>query len=337
MTAFRMPRVGTSRASTGRAHPTSSGPVAASLRPSSAKLPLQCRYGPCRAFWSFWRLRQDLSVVAQRLRNEVRAPRRYAGCRRERVRRAWWLLLAVASSPREIRAQVNVEPLRQQVAEEGFGARLRASAASYAGNTRGVIFGSSGLVGVDGSRNFAFINLSGDYAKLNGVVSVAKWFGHVRHDYQLNGYLWWEEYAQIESDRFRRVALRQLIGTGPRFGLFQRDYLRVFYGASYMYEHTNLDTSASGGRGEGDAHRFGNYLSATLRAHDRIVLSSVTYVQPRIDAPTNFKLLSVNGAEFVVTKRLRSRIDATYRYDSVTPPDVRRSDLELKSALELAF
>jgi hypothetical protein len=253
------------------------------------------------------------------------------------VKKPLWVLLVLASWGRPASAQVNVEPLRQQVAEQGFGARLRASVASYAGNTRGVIFGSSALVGVDGRRNFAFVSLSGDYSKLNGVVSVAKWFGHVRHDYQLNGFLWWEEYAQIESDRFRRVELRELVGTGPRFGLFQRAYLQIFYGASYMYEHTDLDTNASGGRGEGGAHRFSNYLSATLRAQERIVLSSVTYVQPRFDEPTDATVLSVNSAEFVVTKRLRSRIDATYRYDSVTPPDVRRSDLELKSALELAF
>ena len=42
----------------------------------------------------------------------------------------------------------------------------------------------------------------------------------------------------------------------------------------------------------------------------------------------------MSDLEFVVTDLLRSRIDATYRYDSVTPPDVHRSDLELKSALE---
>lgn len=242
------------------------------------------------------------------------------------------LLFAKASA-----AQVNIEPLRQQVAERGFGARVRASVASYAGNTRGVIFGSAGLMGVQGSRNMAFLTLSGDYTRLNGEVSVAKWFGHARHDYQVNGLLWWEEYAQIESDRFRRVTLRELVGTGPRLGLLQSEQLQLFYGASYMYEHTNLDTNSAGGRGEGGSHRFSNYLAVTLRAHERIVLSSVTYVQPRFDQPDDVTVLSVNGAEFVVTQRLRSRIDATYRYDSVTPADVRRSDLELKSALELTF
>jgi hypothetical protein len=234
-------------------------------------------------------------------------------------------------------AQVNTEPFRQQVAQHGFGGRLRASVASYAGNTRGVIFGSAGIVGVNGQRHFAFLALSGDYARLNDVESVAKWFGHLRHDYQLNSYLWWEEYGQIESDRFRRVRVRELVGTGPRVGIVQTEALQLFLGSSYMLEHTELDTTETDAPGQGLAHRSSNYISALLRAHQRIVLSSVTYVQPRFDRPKDITVLSVNGAEFTVTPLLHSRMDVTYRYDSVTPADVRKSDLELKSSLELAF
>lgn len=246
------------------------------------------------------------------------------------------VLLLVASTP-AAKAQVNIEPYRQQVAEQGFGAGVRASMASYAGNTRGVIFGSAGLVGVHGPRNFAFLTLSGDYARLNGEVSVAKWFGHLRHEYRLLGWLAWEEYAQIESDRFRHVKLRELVGTGPRFTLAHTDPFQLYYGASYMFEHTNLDTTSLAGRGEGGAHRFSNYLSAVLRAHERITLSSVTYYQPRFDEPSDFIVLSVNGADFAITPLLHTRIDAISRYDSITPPDVHSADLELKSSLELRF
>jgi hypothetical protein len=74
---------------------------------------------------------------------------------------SWLLPLAWAPAAK---AQVNVEPYRQQVAQQGFGAGVRASMASYAGNTRGVIFGSAGLVGLHGRKNFAFLTLSGDLA-----------------------------------------------------------------------------------------------------------------------------------------------------------------------------
>jgi hypothetical protein len=234
-------------------------------------------------------------------------------------------------------AQVNVEPFRQQVAAQGLSARLRASIASYAGNTRGVIFGSAGLLGLREAQHFGYLALSGDYTSLNGEVSVAKWFAHLRHDYRLAQAVWWEEYAQIESDRFRRVRLRELAGTGPRFALLQRPVVQAFYGISYMYEHTDLETDESSGRGEGGAHRLSNYASITVQAQDRILLSHVTYAQPRLDRPSDVVVLSVSSADFTITPLLHSRLDATVRYDSVTPVDVHAADAELKSALELAF
>jgi hypothetical protein len=255
--------------------------------------------------------------------------------KRHRLATATGLVVATWSSL--VVAQVNVEPFREQLTEERFGARLRASVASYAGNTRGVIFGSAGLFGVRSARHFAYVALSGDYTRLNGAVSVAKWFGHVRHDYRLTRVLWWEEYAQIESDRFRRVTLRELVGTGPRVGIVQSSNVQVFYGISYMYEHTDLDTEQAGGRGEGAAHRVSNYVSASLEVHDRIVLSNVTYCQPRLDAPSDVVVLSVSSADFTVTPLLHSRLDATVRHDSVTPADVHATDAELKSSLELIF
>lgn len=254
-----------------------------------------------------------------------------------------WLSLLIASLSSSAwsvaaRAQVNVEPLRQQVEEQGFGARLRASATSFAGNTQGVIFGSSGLVGVHGARNLGYLVLTGDYARLNGVVSVAKWFGHARHNYELSALVSWEEYAQVESDRFRRVTLRELVGTGPRYGLLLLDEsLEVYYGLSYLLEHTDLDTAAGDEETEGFAHRLSTYVALTLRAQERITLSHVTYVQPRIDRPRDVTLLSTSSADFLITKLLHSRLDVTLRYDSVKPVDVEAADLEIKNSLELAF
>ncbi len=110
-------------------------------------------------------------------------------CRAARfgLRRLCWLLIFLVCFAWRgtARAQVNVEPLRQQVTEHRFGARINASTTTYAGNTRGVVFGGSALMGGRTERNFGYLDLSGDYARLSGVVSVAKWFAHLRHNFQL--------------------------------------------------------------------------------------------------------------------------------------------------------
>ncbi|HEX2872472.1 MAG TPA: DUF481 domain-containing protein [Polyangiaceae bacterium] len=241
------------------------------------------------------------------------------------------------AGPAPAHAQVNVEALRSQLKEASFGARVAGSLSSYAGNTQGVILGSAGLVGARLQRHTGFLAVSGDYARLNHVVSVAKWFGHARHNYRLMEALWWEGFGQLESDRFRRVASRRLLGTGLRVQLFDSEALEVFYGVAYLHEHSDLASRQAGSAGEGTAHRFGNYAAVTLRAHRRIVLTSVSYVQPRFDAPSDAKILNVTQAAFEIAGMLRSRIDATLRYDSVGPADVNRADLELKNSLELVF
>lgn len=241
------------------------------------------------------------------------------------------------TGPAPAHAQVNVEALRSQLKEATFGARVAGSLSGYAGNTQGVILGSAGLVGARWERHTGFVALSGDYARLNQVVSVAKWFGHARHNYRLTEALWWEVFGQLESDRFRRVASRRLLGTGPRFQLFDSEAFEVFYGVAYLLEHSDLASRQAGSAGEGTAHRFGNYVAMTLRAHPRIVVTSVSYFQPRFDAPVDAKLLNVTQVAFEIAGRLRSRIDATLRYDSVGPADVNRADLELRNSLELAF
>lgn len=244
-----------------------------------------------------------------------------------------WLSLCAWSS--SALGQVNVEPLRQQLKSDGWGGRLQASVATYAGNTEGVILGSAAFFGARGQQSTVYAVLNGDYARLNSAVSVAKWFAHGRYNYQLTERLWWEAYGQIESDRFRRVARRELVGTGPRVALVATPTVELFYGVSYMYESEAFSTDELDA--DGTAHRLSNYLAVTVKAQERIFLSNVTYAQPRFNRPKDVDLLSVSSAVFTITKRLNARIDAVVRYASVIPADIERSDLELKNSLELLF
>jgi hypothetical protein len=234
-------------------------------------------------------------------------------------------------------AQVNVEPLRQQVTERRFGARINVSTTTYAGNTQGVIFGGAALLGGRTARNFGYLDLSGDYSRLAGVVSVAKWFAHLRHNFELNPDAWWEEYGQLESDRFRRVQLRELVGTGPRLRIAHGARVELYFGTSYMLEHTALDSADQNAEGQGTFERWSSYVAATFKPQDRILISTVSYIQPRIDRFADYKVLSVSGADFKITNLLHSRLDVTARYESMAPSDVRHADLELKSSLEVVF
>lgn len=233
-------------------------------------------------------------------------------------------------------AQVNVEPIRQQLAESGFGARLRLSLSAYQGNTQGLVTGASALLGGRSERHLGFLNASGDYAHLGGETNVHRSFVHLRHNYRLSPVLWWEEFVQSETDRFRRIRWRGLLGTGPRFEIVKTEAADLYYGAAYMLEYTAVGSDAEYSEPNG-VHRMNNYAALAIRPDERISLSTVTYFQPRFDEPGDMHVLNVTGLEFKVTELLQSRIDTITRYETRTPEGVKSTDFEFKSSLELKF
>lgn len=258
-----------------------------------------------------------------------------------RVARIYWAVCALCALcaftlPQKAEGQVNIEPVRKQLATTGFGARLRLSISSYQGNTHGLVAGASGLVGSRLERHLGFINASWDYAHLGGETSVQKSFAHVRHNFRVVSWLWWEEFVQSETDRFRRIQLRALVGTGPRLGLLESERIDLYYGTSYMLEYTDVNP-ASDRREPKLVQRWNNYLALNYRPDDRIALSSVSYYQPRLGEFSDARILNVSGAEFKITELLQSRIDTITRYESRPAERVKRTDIEFKSSLELKF
>lgn len=142
------------------------------------------------------------------------------------MRFLWLVAFGLLLRTRAVSAQVNVEPLRQQVTARRFGAHIAASTDAYAGNPQG------------------------DPWEL-GVV--------------------------------RRSNGTQLWLLGPFGGLFQIG-----------------------------------------RASQRCQVVRTSAPQLR-NQPLN------------ITTHLQSKLDATARYESVTPSDVRRADLELESSLQVVF
>ena len=249
-----------------------------------------------------------------------------------------WLASACAvSMPRPASAQVNVEPLRKELERERLGGRVGASLAGYRGNTEGVVMGALVLVGGHLGRHFGYVNAAGDYSRLGGSTQVAKTFGHVRHNYELLPWLWSEAFAQLESDRFRRIVLRELIGAGSRLAIVKTEATSSYLGLAYLLEYTRITEAQAPADRTTLAHRLSGYATVTFEPSRRVLLSETLYFQPRIVAPSNYHLLSVTALVFSVTDRLASRIDSTLRYESEPPADVGSLDWEIKNSIMLRF
>ena len=249
------------------------------------------------------------------------------------------LVVASAGVASRAGAQVNVEVLRSDLKSSGFGAKLDASVDTYLGNTQGTTLGTDGLIGLASGRHLAYLSASGDYSHLAQTTQVSKYFVHARYNLRLTSWVWGEVFGQVESDRFRRIALRELAGVGPRFELVNTDDVGVYYGAAYMLEHTRLKTGTEPVPGRPDlVHRFSNYASVGVDLDgDRVVLSQTVYYQPRFDDFGDWRLLSITGLDFEIGDPFTASILATFRFEDPTPSTVERADFTLENSFGVKF
>ncbi len=235
-------------------------------------------------------------------------------------------------------AQVNTETLRTRIHEQGTTLLLQGTLDGHTGNTSGLA--ADGLLGggFGSGRHLAFAFASTDYSKLNGSLGVDKSFAHARYDYEIARWLWWEVFAQAQSDHFQRIEIRQLLGAGPRLALYRDEQLGVFLGIAYMFEH-DVTATAPGQTGEWQpvAERVSTYLSAHAKLQDGVEAVVTTYVQPRIDAPSDVRVLADCGFVFKVGTRLSTSVTFDGHYDSRPPTGVLPADTELKNAIALTF
>ncbi len=247
------------------------------------------------------------------------------------------LVCALASAARTSFAQVNVEPLRDQLKTDGQAINVRVSVAGQQGNTNGVQLSSGVFYGVSGEKNLFYTQVSADYAHTNRATQVARAFAHSRYNRRFDSWLLGEGFAQWESDRFRRVQSRGLFGAGPRFEISQNEDFELVYGASYMLEVTERTDSIQASERRRTRHRFNNFGTFLYRIHGQITLAETIYYQPRFDAPSDYWLLSMFSATFQVTPVLSSGLHLTIRHESNAPAPLQKTDSEVLSSLRLTF
>lgn len=249
------------------------------------------------------------------------------------------LAVSLARPPSAAAQVVNVEGLRKSLTEPGVHGKLGGSITTYNGNTRGTELGGAALIGYRQERHLAYLNTSANYSNMGGDVRVANAFLHFRYNYVFSELVAGELFAQSESDRFRRLRLRSLVGIGPRLSIVQGETVSLFYGLAYMFEHTTLGDSLADRRVRpDDVHRINNYAALLVVLDpERAQLANTIYLQPRADDLRDMRLLDVLSLEVSITGRISASLQGTLRYESPVPRPLKRADLMVKNMLGLTF
>lgn len=158
-------------------------------------------------------------------------------------------------------------------------------------------------------------------------------FQHVRYAYQLRKFLIPEAFVQAQYNQVWKLDFRFLAGAGPRFQLLKNDSNRIFMGVLGMYEFEKVD----GGQRYNRDFRVSAYLSMGFGIGKRLTFESITYFQPMIRRPRDFRLSSESSLRASITKHLGFKTSFQLNFDSRPPDDLTRMFYSFQNGLSFKF
>ncbi len=238
-------------------------------------------------------------------------------------------------------AQVNTEKLRREDSATG--------AFFSAGISLGVDRGNSEFVSAAGGlrldyareANDNFIVTQYDFRESDKGKITNKGFLHARTMWTMSGLLTLEGFGQSEFNEFISLKNRNLLGGGSRWHPLARASedapvsLELFLGVGLMYEHEYYSTSPN--PVIHDRLRSTNYLTLNAAFGGNTALRIITYFQPVLSAPEDFRFSNETALEFKISRWLTFSVTSSYRYNSRPVLNVKRYDLQLRNGIRVTL
>ncbi len=244
------------------------------------------------------------------------------------VRLAVFALLAVSAS-----AQVNTERMRGALGEDAAVLTVDASASLATGNTEFLQVGLGGRADVRVGPHVGFLVGRLDLAQNDDRAFVDQSFAHLRYNRTVAPRLVAEAFAQVQRNRQERLDARTLVGAGLRYELVQTDSVGLAVGATPMLEVEVLDDALGGEQAA--VGRVSSYLAGRVALASGASLTAVAYVQPRVDAPGDVRVLSQLALTVGLSRWVRLRVRADLRFDSRPPAGVETTDFRIENGIGL--
>ncbi len=149
---------------------------------------------------------------------------------------------------------------------------------------------------------------------------------HLRHELTLSDRLTWETYVQGGRNPHRRLG-RAIAGAGPRVAVVSEDTFSLSLSASYLFELQRFSTGDFPDSGEVQRnHRASTYATGSLDLDEGVALTHTTYYQPRFDAPSDYRVLTLTGLNVGIVDDLGLLVQFTLSYQSAPPATIQGLD-----------
>ncbi len=253
-----------------------------------------------------------------------------------------WILLTtlVLSTATASARVVNVQSLIRPDMPQGLQAEVGGSLNYRTGNVDLLLAKASLLASVRSGDHVVISSSLSELGIKGGEDFMERVFSHLRYQWIVNPSLTWETFGQIATDRFKRLKLRGLGGTGPRAALVQGSAVSVALGLAYMFETEELnssDTLTDGGDTD-QAHRMSSYLTAKFMLSPDVGLLNTTYYQPRLDDfGGDWRLLNQLDVSLKLSKRFALVVGYEVSYDTAPPEAIKELDTSTNVKLVVGF
>ncbi|MCW9014955.1 MAG: DUF481 domain-containing protein [Gammaproteobacteria bacterium] len=178
-----------------------------------------------------------------------------------------------------------------------------------------------------------------EYGESSNVKDTDNGFLHLRQVWYSTDTLFWEGYAQIENDEFKRLTIRALAGGGARFKLIHKPQKHSAYiGAGLFYSKEELD-DAAGTTDAGTEYytRLNIYQIYKYAINRNSRLLNTVYYQPDIEEFSDYRLLEKFKFQVDINSHLSINISLDIARDNQPPENVEKTDTSYTTGFEYKF
>jgi hypothetical protein len=253
----------------------------------------------------------------------------------------WVIALLILFAAAEARAQiVNVQGQLTKAPEtDKVIGQVEGKLDWREGNNPIFQIGGVGSILVKRGKLLALVLAKGEYGRSQGVNLSKKTFEHLRLRYSFDGRWKWEAFLQHEFDRFRRLSVRAIAGTGPAVQIVNTKSFALLAGAAYVFEVEQLD-ERPGTIDAGEStifHRASFYLTGLEKVGTHVSIVQTIYAQPRLGDPGDIRVLGELSVTTQLSKRIALTDSFTVAYDRTPPDTIKKFDTSLTLGLLVSF
>jgi len=176
-------------------------------------------------------------------------------------------------------------------------------------------------------NDMSFQKIEGEKLENSGI-------SHIRYNYRFHPRIAWEVFIQGQYNKISLIDFRAIVGTGPRFQLFNSEKYKFYLGTLVMYEHEELTDGITPIQ---RTVRGSSYLSFSVYPTKTFSIISTTYYQPRFSQFNDYRISSQSSLVIELFNNFAFSTNYTFTYDAFPAIGIPNSQYDFTTGIAYSF